>query len=46
MKKNKRLNINNKKGNLEISKEVYLSKEDIIEKNVLNLLKKKDNSRK
>ena len=31
---------------LEISKDIYLSKEDNIEKNVLNLLKNKDNPRK
>ena len=46
MKKNRKLNINKKKLNLEISKDIYLSKEDIIEKNVINLLKNKDNSRK
>lgn len=46
MKKIKRLKISKKKLNLEISKDIYLSKEDNIEKNVLNLLKNKDNPRK
>ena len=46
MKKIKKLKISKKKLNLEISKDIYLSKEDNIEKNVLNLLKNKDNPRK
>lgn len=46
MKKIKRLKISKKKLYLEISKDIYLSKEDNIEKNVLNLLKNKDNPRK
>jgi hypothetical protein len=46
VKKIKRLKISKKKLNLEISKDIYLSKEDNIEKNVLNLLKNKDNPRK
>jgi hypothetical protein len=46
VKKNRKLNINKKKLNFEISKDIYLSKEDNIEKNVLNLLKNKDNPRK
>ena len=46
MKKKQKLIIGKKKYNLELSKEIYLAKEDNIEKNVLNLLKKKDNPRK
>ena len=47
MVKNKnKLSIKKKKANLEISKDIFLSNSDNIEKNVINLLKKKDSSRK
>ena len=46
MKNKKKLIISKRKNNLEISKEIYLSKGDNIEKNVINLLKNKDNPRK
>ena len=46
MKNKKKLIIRKRKNNLEISKEIYLSKGDNIEKNVINLLKNKDNPRK
>lgn len=45
--KNKKLLTNNKrKDNLEISKELFVFEGDKIEKNVLNLLKKNNSSRK
>ena len=46
MKHKKKLVVSKKKDNLEISKEIFLSKGDNIEKNIINLLKNKDNSRK
>ena len=46
MKSNKKPNIKKRKSNLEISKEIFLSKSDNIEKNVINLLKKDNNYRK
>lgn len=47
MVKNKnKLSIKKKKTNLEISKDIFLSNGNNIEKNVINLLKKKDSSRK
>ena len=46
MKNKKKLLNNKKKDNLEISKEIYVSNSDNIEKNVINLLKKNNSSRK
>ena len=46
VKNKKKLTSNKKKDNLEISKELYVSNSDKIEKNVLNLLKKNNSSRK
>ena len=46
MKNKKKLLINKKKDNLEISKEMYVSNGDNIEKNVINLLKSKNNPSK
>ena len=46
MKNKKKLLNNKKKDNLEISKEIYVSNGDNIEKNVINLLKKNNSSRK
>ena len=44
--KNTKLNNHKKKDNLEISKELYVSNDKFIEKNVLNLLKKNNSSGK
>ena len=46
MKDKKKLLNNKKKDNLEISKELYVSNGDNIEKNVINLLKNNNSSRK
>ena len=46
MKNKKKLLNNKKKDNLEISKELYVSNGDNIEKNVINLLKNNNSSRK
>ena len=46
MKGKKKLSSNKKKDNLELSKELFVSNGDNIEKNVLNLLKKNNSSRK
>jgi hypothetical protein len=46
VKNKKKLANTKKKDNLEISKEMYVSNSDKIEKNVLNLLKKKNSSSK
>ena len=44
--KNTKLNNHKKKDNLELSKELYVSNDKFIEKNVLNLLKKNNSSGK
>lgn len=44
--KNTKLNNHKKKANLEISREMYVSNSEFIEKNVLNLLKKNNSSGK
>ena len=46
LKVKKKLSSNKKKDNLELSKELFVSNGDNIEKNVLNLLKKNNSSRK
>lgn len=46
LKGKKKLCSNKKKDNLELSKELFVSNGDNIEKNVLNLLKKNNSSRK
>ena len=46
MKKKKRVLYNKKKENTEFSKEFFLSSLDGVEKNVVNLLKNKNNSSK
>ena len=46
MKNKKKYKSSKKKDNLELSKELFLSNADNIEKNVINLLKKNDSSRK
>ena len=46
VKGKKKLSSNKKKDNLELSKELFVSNGDNIEKNVLNLLKKNNSSRK
>jgi hypothetical protein len=46
LKGKKKLSSNKKKDNLELSKELFVSNGDNIEKNVLNLLKKNNSSRK
>ena len=46
MKNKKKFKSNKKKDNLELSKELFVSNGDNIEKNVLNLLKKNNSSRK
>ena len=46
MKNKKKLKSCKKKDNLELGKELYVSNGDNIEKNVINLLKKNDSSRK
>lgn len=44
--KNTKLHNHKKKANLEISREMYVSNSEFIEKNVLNLLKKNNSSGK
>lgn len=44
--KNTKLNNHKKKDNLELSRELYVSNDKFIEKNVLNFIKKKDSSGK
>ena len=46
MKNKKKFKSNKRKDNLELSKELFVSNGDNIEKNVINLLKKNDSSRK
>jgi hypothetical protein len=46
LKGKKKLSSNKRKDNLELSKELFVSNGDNIEKNVLNLLKKNNSSRK
>ena len=46
MKNKKKLTNIKKKDNLELSKELYISNGDNIEKNVINLLKNNNSSRK